>query len=327
MPAHQRGQCARLGLPAGQRVTLGSPSPTPTSAEMVAARGATEAVTLDLQHGLFDHRTTVHAIRAIRRAGELEPGPTPGARRRWPGRTVSADPLCLRSSARDGLVRSLFNCSASARCGRGNTLDRRTVSVDRSRPAEKLLGEPEVLEDALDPWLLGLEEGRECLGRLVHVHPAALLHPEPAAAPLCAVLPSASSSASRSSVRDPLGTPWGRAEWSGSTSTPCSLKVGMSTPGRRSGEEIASARSFQPPAASELVEPAGRDRDVRAHDLGRHLAAGARDDVVHLGPVAADRLDGPSRTAGGRGCPARSRPRTTQPGSALYFWTSGRRAS
>jgi 4-hydroxy-2-oxoheptanedioate aldolase len=32
---------------------------------MVAARGAAEAVTLDLQHGLFDHRTAVHAIRAI----------------------------------------------------------------------------------------------------------------------------------------------------------------------------------------------------------------------------------------------------------------------
>jgi 4-hydroxy-2-oxoheptanedioate aldolase len=34
-------------------------------AEMVAARGAAEAVTLDLQHGLFDQRTAVHAIRAI----------------------------------------------------------------------------------------------------------------------------------------------------------------------------------------------------------------------------------------------------------------------
>jgi len=34
-------------------------------AEMVAAHGLAEAVTLDLQHGLFDHRTAVHAIRAI----------------------------------------------------------------------------------------------------------------------------------------------------------------------------------------------------------------------------------------------------------------------
>jgi 4-hydroxy-2-oxoheptanedioate aldolase len=34
-------------------------------AEMVAARGIAEAVTLDLQHGLFDHRSAVHAIRAI----------------------------------------------------------------------------------------------------------------------------------------------------------------------------------------------------------------------------------------------------------------------
>ena len=32
-----------------------------------------------------------------------------------------------------------------------------------SRTAEKLLREPEVLEDALDPWLLGLEEGRELI--------------------------------------------------------------------------------------------------------------------------------------------------------------------
>lgn len=34
-------------------------------AEMVAAKGIAEAVTLDLQHGLFDYGTTVHAIRAI----------------------------------------------------------------------------------------------------------------------------------------------------------------------------------------------------------------------------------------------------------------------
>ena len=34
-------------------------------AEMVAARGFTEAVTVDLQHGLFDHGSAVHAIRAI----------------------------------------------------------------------------------------------------------------------------------------------------------------------------------------------------------------------------------------------------------------------
>ena len=34
-------------------------------AEMVAARGAAEAVTLDLQHGLFDHRSAVNALRAI----------------------------------------------------------------------------------------------------------------------------------------------------------------------------------------------------------------------------------------------------------------------
>jgi 4-hydroxy-2-oxoheptanedioate aldolase len=34
-------------------------------AEMVAARGIAEAVTVDLQHGLFDLGTAVHAIRAI----------------------------------------------------------------------------------------------------------------------------------------------------------------------------------------------------------------------------------------------------------------------
>ena len=34
-------------------------------AEIVAARGEVEAVTLDLQHGLFDLGTAVHAIRAI----------------------------------------------------------------------------------------------------------------------------------------------------------------------------------------------------------------------------------------------------------------------
>lgn len=34
-------------------------------AEMVAARGVAEAVTIDLQHGLFDRSAAVHAIRAI----------------------------------------------------------------------------------------------------------------------------------------------------------------------------------------------------------------------------------------------------------------------
>ncbi|MEK0084584.1 HpcH/HpaI aldolase family protein [Benzoatithermus flavus] len=34
-------------------------------AEMVAARGSVEAVTLDLQHGLFDLGTAVHALRAV----------------------------------------------------------------------------------------------------------------------------------------------------------------------------------------------------------------------------------------------------------------------
>jgi 4-hydroxy-2-oxoheptanedioate aldolase len=34
-------------------------------AEMVAARGTTEAITLDLQHGLFDHGSALSAIRAI----------------------------------------------------------------------------------------------------------------------------------------------------------------------------------------------------------------------------------------------------------------------
>ena len=34
-------------------------------AEIVAARGVTEAVTLDLQHGLFDQNAAVHAIRAV----------------------------------------------------------------------------------------------------------------------------------------------------------------------------------------------------------------------------------------------------------------------
>ena len=34
-------------------------------AEMVAARGLTETVTLDLQHGLFDHASAIAAIRAV----------------------------------------------------------------------------------------------------------------------------------------------------------------------------------------------------------------------------------------------------------------------
>ena len=40
-----------------------------------------------------------------------------------------------------------------------------------------------------------------------------------------------------------------------------------------------------------LVEAAGGDGEMAAHDLRQHLAAGAGDDVVHLGDVAAGRLD------------------------------------
>ncbi len=40
-------------------------------AETVAASGVAEAVTLDLQHGLFDRGTAVHAIRAVAAHGIL----------------------------------------------------------------------------------------------------------------------------------------------------------------------------------------------------------------------------------------------------------------
>ncbi|HZA93003.1 MAG TPA: aldolase/citrate lyase family protein [Gemmatimonadales bacterium] len=39
--------------------------PDPYLAEIVAARGPVEAVTLDLQHGLFDRRSAVNALRSI----------------------------------------------------------------------------------------------------------------------------------------------------------------------------------------------------------------------------------------------------------------------
>src|SRR5687767_8201159 len=43
------------------------------------------------------------------------------------------------------------------------------------RPGGTSLQKAEILEDARDPGLLLLEEGRELVGRLVHVDPAALL--------------------------------------------------------------------------------------------------------------------------------------------------------
>ena len=102
------------------------------------------------------------------------------------------------------------------------------------------------------------------------------------------------------------------------TSMPCSLKVGMSTPGSRSGEEMPRARSL--PAWicwRDLVEAARRDGDVAAHDLRQHLAAGAGDDIVHLGGVAAGRLDDQARSGCGRDRPAEAAPADTEPGSAL----------
>src|SRR3954452_8767764 len=47
-------------------------------AGMVAASGVAEAVSIDLQHGLFDHRTAVHAIRAIAAHGAAPLARLPG---------------------------------------------------------------------------------------------------------------------------------------------------------------------------------------------------------------------------------------------------------
>lgn len=59
-------------------------------AEMVAARGVTEAVTLDLQHGLFDHGTAVHAIRAIAAHGAAPLVRLPGTDPAWIGYALDA---------------------------------------------------------------------------------------------------------------------------------------------------------------------------------------------------------------------------------------------
>ena len=66
----------------------------------------------------------------------------------------------------------------------------------------------------------------------------------------------------------------------------------MSTPGSRSGEEMPIARRLPGlELARDLVEAAGRDRDLAADDERQHLAAGADRDVVHLLDVAAAGLD------------------------------------
>lgn len=59
-------------------------------AEMVAARGISEAVTLDLQHGLFDHGTAVHAIRAIAAHGAAPLVRLPGIDPAWIGYALDA---------------------------------------------------------------------------------------------------------------------------------------------------------------------------------------------------------------------------------------------
>jgi 4-hydroxy-2-oxoheptanedioate aldolase len=59
-------------------------------AEMVAARGISEAVTLDLQHGLFDHGTAVHAIRAIAAHGAAPLVRLPGVDPAWIGYALDA---------------------------------------------------------------------------------------------------------------------------------------------------------------------------------------------------------------------------------------------
>ena len=72
-------------------------------AEMVAARGISEAVTVDLQHGLFDHRMAVHAIRVHRiRRRPIAPLSTPDIPRR--SRVAPVPPVLLtaRHSGAEG---------------------------------------------------------------------------------------------------------------------------------------------------------------------------------------------------------------------------------
>lgn len=59
-------------------------------AEMVAAKGISEAVTLDLQHGLFDHGTAVHAIRAIAAHGRTPMVRLPSVDQAWIGYALDA---------------------------------------------------------------------------------------------------------------------------------------------------------------------------------------------------------------------------------------------
>ena len=59
-------------------------------AEIVAARGISEAVTLDLQHGLFDHGSAVHAIRAIAAHGAAPLVRLPGIDPAWIGYALDA---------------------------------------------------------------------------------------------------------------------------------------------------------------------------------------------------------------------------------------------
>ena len=59
-------------------------------AEMVAARGVAEADTLDLKHGLFDHGTAVHAIRAIAAHGAAPLVRLPAIHPAWIGYALDA---------------------------------------------------------------------------------------------------------------------------------------------------------------------------------------------------------------------------------------------
>ena len=70
------------------------------------------------------------------------------------------------------------------------------------------------------------------------------------------------------------------------------MNVGMSTPGRRSGEEMPIGRSFPGlELARDLVEPARGNCHLAAHDKGEHLAAGPHGDIIHLLDVATCSLD------------------------------------
>src|SRR5215213_491065 len=164
------------------------------------------------------------------------------------------------------------------------------VIVVSSPFIESASNQPEIPQDSFDPGALRSEKGRKVGRRLVHIDPAPFFQE---GLPLLATHHLAQGLVQGLLVRRPQlrrrhqPTP---VDQRGIDALLLERRyVDAKQPlGRRDADGPQLPRLD---LLRHLVQAAGRDRQMAAHNLRQHLAAGPRDDVVHLGDIPAAGFD------------------------------------